>query len=98
MTSRMKLVPAEATEEMKTAARMKIPGGHGQAWIYAGEAVDAAVAAAPHSGKVSREAFEKVAEAIRNPWKVAGNKLLGELISEWHARAVITALGLEVEE
>lgn len=99
MTTRMKLVPAKATAAMKAEARMKIPGGHGQAWIYAGEAVNAAIAAAPHDGKVSRKRLQAITYAvceINCACKLNNLKGCSNVI--YTAHAVITALGLEVDE
>jgi hypothetical protein len=92
-----KLVPVELTPEMKQATALKIPAGHGQAWVYAGDALAAGIDAAPNQGRVSREKAEAVADAIRDPMKYVGPKLLGEWPSRWGARAVIAALGLETE-
>ena len=41
------LVPREPTEEMQKAGRHAIPGGHGQAWLYADDCYRAMIAAAP---------------------------------------------------
>ena len=41
------LVPREPTEEMQMAGRHAIPGGHGQAWLYAADCYRAMIAAAP---------------------------------------------------
>ena len=57
------ILPAEATEEMLTAAKKHLPGGHGQVWVYIPEAYLDMIAAAPNAGAVSDDELEKMSVA-----------------------------------
>lgn len=86
---KMKLVPAEATEEMAHAATGIVP-----TWddIISRKKFDAMLEAAPHGGKVSKEAFEKACDAAYDSF------MKGSGGTNSVARAVIEALGLEIDQ
>ena len=83
------LVPVEATYEMEKSAFEAIFDAKytGAEAPMIGAAMDAMLAASPNGGKVSREQFNTVCEAISR-----------EFDTQAQARVALKALGLEVEE
>lgn len=102
--SKMKLVQAGATEEMadagQTAMDTCILDGHDQSFTCGWAE---ALTSAPHSGKVSREAFQLAVDAHCSSitafgcgCAAVGYPSCKEQVEA--TRAVIEALGLEIEE
>lgn len=82
MSEKMKLVPATADYDMKCAGSDENTDADREGIIYS-----AMLSAAPNEGKVSRERFISACKAA--------SEASGPIST---ARAVIAALGLEIEE
>lgn len=86
MTERMAIVPTTLAEDVSAAV------GQLSGWL-GDTAYKELLSASPNAGKVSREKFTKATEtAIENLGRIGSPSL------EDFALAVITALGLEIEE
>ena len=93
----MALVPVEANSVMALAAVDRPRTLDGEPMPMYRGIYRAMVAASPGSGKVSRERYTNVETAINNPSALV-KALPNEPRWQHQARAVIAALGLEIEE
>lgn len=97
---KMRLVPSEATEEMRDAAQEAVHYEISE--NGATRAVNAAIAAAPHAGKVSAEQFREAVYASCSAVTAFGCGCFSVKYPPCkgtikQVRAVLEAIGLEVE-